>query len=184
MFTDLDQHIELGSVNIHQVFSIMRSLNAVNLLDEELTTRFVDYIVKKGYDSDDLLEMGPPKQSHRRAIQLMGLISQTCKNLDNTHFFLHTSVFALHAYKHINPLQQQRLYHALSDFKHMKDDKVLATLRKAHLKNKMGAPKDEDEERRFGPLDPGYFTYDLEFTEDKRRAADDFEIDEEEFKRL
>lgn len=54
---DLDYHIELGNVSNIMVFKLMRSLYAVGLLNPELTSSLVKYIVKRGYDHEDLMNM-------------------------------------------------------------------------------------------------------------------------------
>lgn len=72
---DLDYHIELGAINNLQVYGLMRSLHAVGLLNSELSRSLVDYMVKKGYDSDDLMNMSTKKGGYRRAVQFICLVS-------------------------------------------------------------------------------------------------------------
>ena len=55
LLTDLDKAIQMGSVNNIQVYYLLRALHTVGLLQSELTKTLVDYVVKRGYDSDDLL---------------------------------------------------------------------------------------------------------------------------------
>lgn len=54
LLTDLDKSIQLGTVNNIQIFHLMRALSSVGLLDADVTKTLVDYLVKRGYDSDDL----------------------------------------------------------------------------------------------------------------------------------
>jgi len=77
----------------------MRSLHAVGLLNSELSRSLVDYIVKKGYDSDDLMNMSTKKGGYRRAVQFICLISQTTPTLKNKHFLNHVNVFVEKCYK-------------------------------------------------------------------------------------
>ena len=128
ILTDLDHHITQGTVSIYQVFSVMRSLKKLSLLNATFTNRFVLYIVSKGYDSDDLLLLG-----NRRTIQLLCIVSQSCKNLENELFFMHMCIFAMKVYKDLDPNQLQQLYQALNDFRALKNNKVISVLRKAYL---------------------------------------------------
>ena len=54
---DLEKHIEDKTLDINQVFTVMRSLYAVNMLDDNLATELVKYLIKKGYSATDLIRM-------------------------------------------------------------------------------------------------------------------------------
>jgi len=47
----------MGSVNNIQIYYLLRSLSAVNMLDSEVTKQLVEYLVRRGYDSDNLMQM-------------------------------------------------------------------------------------------------------------------------------
>jgi hypothetical protein len=55
ILSDLDDSIKVGSVNNIQIYYLLRSLNAVNMLDAEVTKQLVEYLVRRGYDSDNLM---------------------------------------------------------------------------------------------------------------------------------
>ena len=72
---DLDSHIELGSVSNVQIFSVMRSLHAMDLLNEDITESMIQYLVRRGYDSDDLMSMSSRKGGYRKAVHLITLVA-------------------------------------------------------------------------------------------------------------
>lgn len=53
----------------------MRSLHAMDLLNEEITESMVQYLVKRGYDSDDLMAMSSKKGGYRKAVHLISLVA-------------------------------------------------------------------------------------------------------------
>jgi len=71
------------------IYYLMRSLHSLNLLEDQLTKQLVDYIVKRGYDSDDLLAMSSRKGGYRRAVNMVWLISEAFPSLKNKHFLTH-----------------------------------------------------------------------------------------------
>ena len=80
-------------------------MNASGALDEKYTNNFIDYIVKKGYDTQDLLELSPKNESHRRTVQLLHIISQNYgKTFKNQDFFQYISKFSQIAHKQILPI--------------------------------------------------------------------------------
>lgn len=67
----------------------MRALNTVGLLHEDLTKQLVDYLVKRGYDSDDLMALSGKKDGHRRAVHLIWLVAESFPQIKNKHFLMH-----------------------------------------------------------------------------------------------
>ena len=65
----------MGSVNNIQIYYLLRSLSAVNMLDSEVTKQLVEYLVRRGYDSDNLMQMSSQVGGYRRAVHLISLIS-------------------------------------------------------------------------------------------------------------
>ena len=59
---DLEKHIEDRTLDINYVFVVMRSLYAVNMLDDNLVTELVKYLIKKGYSATDLIRMNNPEK--------------------------------------------------------------------------------------------------------------------------
>lgn len=80
---DLEQHIEDKALDIYQVFNVMRSLYAVDMLDESLSIGLVQYLMKKGYNATDLLKMRCPDKPFHRAVHLIGIISQSAPLMKN-----------------------------------------------------------------------------------------------------
>ena len=65
---DLDLHIQRGNVSNMHIFYVLRALSAVNLLNDEIATGLIEYLVKRGYDADDLTKLSSQKGSYRRAV--------------------------------------------------------------------------------------------------------------------
>lgn len=54
---DMDHMLKFGTATNHDIYHIMRALHAVSFLDEGVVRPLVDYLVKRGYDSDELIKM-------------------------------------------------------------------------------------------------------------------------------
>jgi hypothetical protein len=63
--------MKLGSVNMIHIYYIIRSMNKINILDEEVTKDLIDYLVKRGYDCENLMELSSKKGGYRRAIHMI-----------------------------------------------------------------------------------------------------------------
>ena len=113
LLADMDKSISLGTLNNMQVFYLMRSLGTVGLLEGEVTKTLVDYLVKRGYDSDDLKSMSSVKGGYRRAVHFISLVAQSKPDLKNKHFMRHIEVFTQNCYKEMKPIQTIRLMKAL-----------------------------------------------------------------------
>ena len=196
LLADLDKWIQLGSVNNIEIFYLMRALHTVGLLEDELTKSLIDYLVKRGYDSDDLISMSSKRGGYRRAVHLIWLVSESNPTIKNKHFMMHIYVFAQNCYKDMNGLQQMRLYNALKKLKHFKNEKLLNQLRKGSFGKQIGASsssqqdgtveEEEMEGAEWLPEDEGYFTgedSELEGFHQGHRDGNDFDVDEEEFKK-
>jgi hypothetical protein len=46
-------------------------MNKINILDEEVTKDLIDYLVKRGYDCENLMELSSKKGGYRRAIHMI-----------------------------------------------------------------------------------------------------------------
>ena len=114
-----------------EIYYVMRSLHAVEFLEKEVAKGLIDYMVKRGYDSDDMLTMSSKKGGYRRAVHLIWLVSESVPNLKNKHFLMHIQIFAQNCYKEMPPLQQMRLFNALKKLTHFKNEKLMNNLRKA-----------------------------------------------------
>ena len=91
----------------------MRALSTVGYLDADVTKTLVDYLVKRGYDSDDLQSMSSKKGGYRRAVHFISLVAQTKPDIKNKHFLRHVEVFTQNCYKDMKPIQTIRLLRAL-----------------------------------------------------------------------
>jgi hypothetical protein len=58
---DLEQHIEDKVLDMYQIFMVIRSLYAVEMLDESLATGLIQYLMKKGYTATDLFKLSSPE---------------------------------------------------------------------------------------------------------------------------
>jgi hypothetical protein len=68
LLSDMDSDITLGVCSNMDIFNLMRSLHAIGLLEDTLSKQLIEYIVKRGYDSDDLMKMSSKKGGFRRAV--------------------------------------------------------------------------------------------------------------------
>ena len=96
--------MHIGGVNHLQIFYMLRSLHTVSLLKGELTKGLIEYIVKRGYDSDDLLQLSSKKGGYRRAIQLISIVSESYPEMKNKHFLNHVNIFARNSYIDLPPM--------------------------------------------------------------------------------
>jgi hypothetical protein len=85
---DLEQHIEDKALDINHVFVILRSLYAVNMLDESLSIGLIQYLMKKGYTATDLLRLSSSDKPFNRAVHLIGIISQSAPSIKNKQFIM------------------------------------------------------------------------------------------------
>lgn len=113
LLNDLDKIIQLGSMNNMQIFYLLRSLSTVNLLDGDVTKTLVNYLVKRGYDSDDLKAMSSQKGGYRRAVHFISIVAESKPDLNNKHFLRHVEVFTKNCYRDMRPIQTIRLLKAL-----------------------------------------------------------------------
>lgn len=88
---DIEASINFGGLTNIDVHRLLRSLYAVKLLEPNVVDKLVDYVVKRGYDSDDLLTMSKKNAGHRTAVQFIWLIADSHPKLKNKHFFTHVS---------------------------------------------------------------------------------------------
>lgn len=93
LLSDFDQYIKMGTVNNLQIFYLMRSLFTVDLLDGDVTKTLVDYLIKRGYDSEDFMQMSSKNGGHRRAVHMISIVSQSKPDLKNKNFLKHVEVF-------------------------------------------------------------------------------------------
>ena len=79
-----------GELNFLSVYYVMRALAAADLLEADVTKGLVDYLAKRGYDSDDLLKLSDGDISgYRRGIHYLMLVSHSCPGLKNKSFNTH-----------------------------------------------------------------------------------------------
>ena len=65
---DYQVSLHLGGVDNMQIFYLIRSLHACDLIDEDAISGLIEYLVKRGYDSDDMIAMSSKKGGYRRAV--------------------------------------------------------------------------------------------------------------------
>lgn len=138
ILNDLDDSIRLGSVNNVQIYYLIRSLSAVNMLDGEVTKQLVEYLVRRGYDSDNLMQMSSRVGGYRRAVHLISLIAESKSNLKNKHFLRHVEIFVKNCFKDMKQIQLMRLIKALSQLESFKNEKLINQLRKASFGKQLG----------------------------------------------
>mmetsp|Transcript_28801 Transcript_28801/g.43486 ORF Transcript_28801/g.43486 Transcript_28801/m.43486 type:complete len:109 (-) Transcript_28801:163-489(-) len=72
---DFDEEMKIGHATVEDIFYTIRALYTVQFLDEEIANSMVQYLVKRGYDSDDIKGLSSPEGGYRRAIQLITVIA-------------------------------------------------------------------------------------------------------------
>lgn len=90
ILTDIEASLQFGCLTNTDIYVLLRSLYAVKLVEADAVKQLVEYIVKRGYDSDDLLKMGT---NHRKAVHFIWLVADSCPKLKNKHFMTHIAVF-------------------------------------------------------------------------------------------
>ena len=106
-------------------YYVLRSLHAVGLLEGDTTKGLIDYIVKRGYDSDDLLALSSKKGGYRRAIHLISLVADVKPDYKNKHFMAHITAFTQNAMEDLPTDQGFRLLHSLFKLKHFKNERLI-----------------------------------------------------------
>lgn len=125
---NFEKSLDYGGVDCINIYKVMRALAAVNYLDEDTTKGLVNYLIKRGYDADDLLCMhGPEKKKQRKPIHLIMLISYSAPNIRNKHLknLLVAYARAVIEAKLLNPMECFELYKALRNLKDFKADNLL-----------------------------------------------------------
>ena len=92
----------------------------------------MNYIIKRGYDAEDLLTMNTMNKSNmRRAVHLIMLISYSKPDIKNKHLNNILVAFTKEAIEleSLNPVQSFELFKALRNLKHFKADSLLKSLR-------------------------------------------------------
>lgn len=69
------------------------------MLDGEVTKQLIEYLVRRGYDSDNLMQMSSKVGGYRRAVHLISLVSESKPNLKNKHFLKHVEVFVKNCFQ-------------------------------------------------------------------------------------
>ena len=73
----------------------MRALAAADLLESDVTKGLVEYLVKRGYDADDIVKLSDGDLSgYRRGIHYLMLVSYSYPSLKNKTFNTHAQIFA------------------------------------------------------------------------------------------
>ena len=65
LMSDLEEEIRFGNVSNQEIYVLIRALYAIGLTEPQAVSKLVDYIVKRGYDSDDLLKMKTEDKNYR-----------------------------------------------------------------------------------------------------------------------
>ena len=63
----------------------MRALASAETLSEDITKNLVNYMIKRGYDAEDLLLMSDDKNDLRRAVHFIMLVAYTSPDFKNKH---------------------------------------------------------------------------------------------------
>jgi hypothetical protein len=78
---------------LNDAYILLRALHSVKLLDGEVADTIVQYLVKRGYDSDDLLKLSSKRGGHRRGLLVIEIVSKSAPELKNKSFMNHCLAF-------------------------------------------------------------------------------------------
>lgn len=98
LMLDFDYSIKFGSANLEDCFVLFRSLHFAGFMDADVVNPLIEYLVKRGYDSNDLQKMNPEPLSpgqpnYKRAVNFICLVAEGNPKLKNKHFLTHIKVF-------------------------------------------------------------------------------------------
>lgn len=129
--------MEFGAVDHIKIYYLMRALASSENLQDELTKSLVNYVIKRGYDADDLLMMNDDKKNLRRAVHFVMLIAYSNPDLKNKHLNNMLTVFTREAISsgNLNHMQAFELFKALRHLKNFKGDNLLKSLKKQAFGN-------------------------------------------------
>ena len=102
--------MEVGAINNVHMYYLLRAMDSAGLSDPDITKSLVDYLVRRGYDSNDLAKMSSKLGGFRRAVHFIQLVADTCPKLKNKHFFTHVSIFVQNNMVDMPVLQLMRLF--------------------------------------------------------------------------
>lgn len=159
------------------------------MLDSTVVSPLIDYLVKRGYDSDDLVKMNPfnkdKTRNYRRSVHLIQLVAEGCPKLKNKHFLSHITVFLQQNFMELTSIQQIRTYLSVKKLVNLKNnEKLMAMMKKATMsrvlsETKVNADIDNDEElfnQHYKPDDDEFYT-DVEEMMDETGRQDDNDFD-------
>ena len=142
LLSDFEKSMKYGGANLVDVYKVMRALATMNILKDEVASEMVNYVVKRGYDAEDMVAMAGEHEinSMRRAVHLIMLVSYSKPDIKNKHFLNSIEVFTREVIdkKTLNPMEAFELYKALYNLKNFKSDKLLKALRKTSFSNLLG----------------------------------------------
>lgn len=122
LLADFEKSMKYGGANLVMVYKVMRALASMNILKDQVVNELVQYIIKRGYDAEDMLAMGNKKNDLKRAVHLIMLVSYSKPDIKNKHFINNLEIFTTEAIntKSLNPMEAFELYKALHNFKNFK----------------------------------------------------------------
>mmetsp|Transcript_8608 Transcript_8608/g.14547 ORF Transcript_8608/g.14547 Transcript_8608/m.14547 type:complete len:209 (-) Transcript_8608:107-733(-) len=124
LLNDFDKRLNQGTVQLPEIYYVVRAMHCFRLLDSEHAKLLISYIVKRGYDSDSLLELSSKRGGHRRGLLLIEIFSQASPDIKNKKFLNSVQLFAQDAYLRMQPLQMMRLGKALKKCIHLRNSKI------------------------------------------------------------
>ena len=93
-----------GFANIKDILRIVRSLYAIESVNPEIFEGLVEYMVQKGYDHDDFVDMGLSK-----SVTLINNIIMSNPKISNVNFMIHVITFVKRNINDFNRIQLARL---------------------------------------------------------------------------
>lgn len=168
LLADIEYSISKGQPQLLDIYAVIRSLYAVKLCDDSAVKKLVEYLVKRGNDSDHIIKLDS-EGKHRKGVHFIWLVAETAPSIKDKNFLTHVGVYASKTYQDMQPSYLVRLYDALKKLQNFKNDKVMAQLKRSALERTLADKNSKEqfnfESKTFGPDQPDYFDTEDEFRE-------------------
>mmetsp|Transcript_5498 Transcript_5498/g.4186 ORF Transcript_5498/g.4186 Transcript_5498/m.4186 type:complete len:103 (-) Transcript_5498:131-439(-) len=83
LFSDFQHYLSEQSVNLEHVVQLTNALAKASFTDKDFFEHVLNYLVEKGYDDEDLGQMGS-----ERAVEFINSLAIVCPDLENQHFLV------------------------------------------------------------------------------------------------
>lgn len=129
LLDDIEYSISKGQPKLIDIYCVIRSLYAVKLCDDSAVKKLVEYVIKRGNDSDNLIKLDS-EGKHRKGVHFIWLVAEIAPSIKDKNFLTHVGVYAAKTFQDMSPIYLMRLYDALKKLQNFKNEKVMTQLKK------------------------------------------------------